>query len=83
VKDWATGSASTNNTTSSSSSSVSRTSRGGVRQAPWGQTYAADPLNLSPLHQLPYLFVADARRMLSDTTSEGGAQVGVGVGVPR
>lgn len=51
-----------------------------ARQVPLGQTYYADPLNLSPLAHMPYLFVADARRMLGDSSSESGAEVGGGVG---
>jgi hypothetical protein len=46
-----------------------------VRQVPLGQTYHADPLNLSPLSHMPYLFVACARRMLADSSSEAGTEV--------
>lgn len=57
-----------------------------IRQVPLGQTYYADPLNLSPLHQMPYLFVACARRMLGDlglsgsgssSSLSGGGEVGM------
>lgn len=66
VKAWA--SSSTAGSGSSSGSSA--------RQVPLGQTYYADPLNLSPLAHMPYLFVAYARRMLADSSSESGAEVG-------
>lgn len=46
-----------------------------LRQPPLRQTYYADPLNLSPLPHMPYLFVACARRMLGDSSSEAGGEV--------
>jgi hypothetical protein len=56
---------------------ASSSARGGssARQVPLGQTYYADPLNLSPLSHMPYLFVAYARRMLADSGSEAGMEV--------
>jgi hypothetical protein len=54
---------------------------GSVRQVPLGQTYYADPLNLSPLSHMPYLFVAYARRMLADSGSEAGMEVRCCAGV--
>lgn len=59
------------------SSTAGGSSGSSVRQVALGQTYYADPLNLSPLSHMPYLFVADARRMLGDSSSEAGAEVGV------
>jgi hypothetical protein len=46
-----------------------------LRKPPLRQTYYADPLNLSPLPHMPYLFVACARRMLADSGSEAGGEV--------
>lgn len=62
VKGWAGGSSDSNSSSS-------------LRQPPLGQTYYADPLNLSPLSHMPYLFVANARRMLDCSGSEAGGEV--------
>lgn len=50
-----------------------------VREVPLNQTYHADPLNLSPLAALShvYVFVEDARRMVTGGMgSGGGSEVG-------
>lgn len=57
------------------SSSAGGGSGSSARHVPLGQTYYADPLNLSPLSHMPYLFVAYARRMLADSGSEAGVEV--------
>lgn len=67
VKAWSKSSS----TSSSNSSSSSRH----APQVPLHRTYHADPLSLSPLAHMPYLFMANARRMLADNSSEAGTEV--------